>query len=36
MEGTEMTIPQYGGITLTIKTFGEEPLTDEETLEKLD
>jgi hypothetical protein len=32
MEGTKMTIPQYGGITLTIKTFGEEPPTDEETL----
>jgi hypothetical protein len=34
MEGTEMTILQYGGITLTTKEFEFE--TDEETLEKLD
>jgi hypothetical protein len=27
-----MNVLQFGGITLTIKTFGEEPPTDEETL----
>ena len=27
-----MNILQFGGITLTTKTFGEETLTDEETL----
>jgi len=31
-----MNVLQFGGITLTTKTFGEEPLTDEETLEELD